>query len=99
MITIAYPYDVHVCTTCTVEQKNVSDLYIFVHRPNLTNLDRLRTLVDMFASSLATSIADSGHILAMLASASNLTPAARYAELFNGMTQVNTGKLYSISIL
>lgn len=56
-------------------------------------MDRLRTLIDMFASNMATSIADSGHVIAMLASASNLTPAARYAELFNGMTQVNTGKL------
>ena len=62
-------------------------------------MDRLHTLIDMFASNMATSIADSGHVLAMLASASNLTPAARYAELFNGMTQVNTEKLYSRSII
>jgi hypothetical protein len=44
----------------------------------------------MLASNMAASIADNGHVLAMLASASSLTPAARYAELFNGMTQVNT---------
>lgn len=78
--------------------QNVSDL-CFIYRPNLTNMDRLHTLIDMFASNMATSIADSGHVLAMLASASNLTPAARYAELFNGMTQVNTKKLYSRSII
>lgn len=71
-----------------VHDRIKSDLF-YLCRSNLTNLDRLHTLVDMFASNLATSIADSGHVLAMLASASNLTPAARYAELFNGMTQVN----------
>lgn len=76
----------------------MSDLF-YHYRPNLTNLDRLRTLIDMFASNLATSIADSGHLLAMLASASNLTRAAKYAELFSGMTQVNTVKLYSRLIL
>lgn len=61
---------------------------LYYCRPNLTNIVRLRTLVDMFASNMATSIAGVGHVFAMTASASSLTPAARLTEIFNGITQV-----------
>lgn len=62
-------------------------------RPNLSNLERLRTLIDMFSSNMSIGIADAGHLYAMMASASSLTPASRLNELFYGMTQVNVTNL------
>ena len=66
----------------------------FICSPNLTSLERLRTLVDMYASNMATSIADSGHLYAMMSSASSLSPAAQLSETFNGMTQVTISGLF-----
>lgn len=59
------------------------------YRPNLSSLERLRTLIDMFSSNLSVGIADAGHLYAMMASASSLTSASRLNEIFHGMTQVN----------
>eukprot|EP00794_Sanderia_malayensis_P000544 gene544-1199_t len=58
------------------------------NQPNLKDYDRLRTLINSIASDLAMSIADSGHMYSMTSSASSLTPAARFGELFGGMSQV-----------
>ncbi|XP_065057689.1 presequence protease, mitochondrial-like [Rhopilema esculentum] len=59
-----------------------------LNEPNLKNLDRLRTLINSIASDLAMSVADSGHAYAMAVAASQLTPVAKYSELFGGMSQV-----------
>lgn len=58
-------------------------------RPNLSGLERLRTLIDMFSSNMSIGIVDAGHLYAMMVSASSLTPASRLSEMFHGMTQVN----------
>ena len=59
-------------------------------RPNLSDLDRLRTLINSIASDMAMSIADSGHAYAISSAASSLTPAGRFGELFGGISQVCT---------
>lgn len=64
-------------------------VYPYNCRPSLKRLERLRTLIDMFASNVASNVADAGHLFAMLASASSLSPTSRMAEVFMGMTQVN----------
>ena len=77
---------------------NVYTECLLDYSPNLTSLERLRTLVDMYASNMATSIADSGHLYAMMSSASSLSPAAQLSETFNGMTQVNFPWFISLSL-
>lgn len=56
--------------------------------PQFDNPDRLRTLINSYASDLAMSVAQSGHMYAMAAAAKNLTPSAQIAELFGGLSQV-----------
>eukprot|EP00731_Ephydatia_muelleri_P032052 Em0023g559a len=55
--------------------------------PNLSDLERLRVLVNMAASNLATSISNSGHSFAIAAASSGLSPSAAISELFGGLTQ------------
>lgn len=55
--------------------------------PNLTDLERLKVLVNMAASNLATSISNSGHSFAISAAASGLSPSAALSEIFGGLTQ------------
>ena len=63
-------------------------MHYLIYSPNLTSLERLHTLVDMYASNMATSIADSGHLYAMMSSASSLSPAAQLSETSSGTTRV-----------
>ncbi len=69
-------------------------------RPNLSDVERLSTLVKMSASSLASNVASSGHSYAMTAAASGLFPSCQLGELFSGMTQVSGAKytLYVVSV-
>ena len=60
-----------------------------VYSPNLSDMERLKTLVKMSASSLAVNVANSGHNYAMTAASSCLSPSARLNELLTGMSQVS----------
>ena len=56
-----------------------------------TNL--LRTLVNLFASDLATSVSHSGHMYAMMMACSSLAPASHLVEQFGGLSQVSVACL------
>ena len=59
-----------------------------VSSPDFTDRSRLTTLIQMCASELASSVADSGNSYAVMSSASALNPAAAIKEQFDGITQV-----------
>ena len=59
------------------------------YRPTLTNVERLRTLINMMAADLGQSIAHSGHSYALSLAESSLTPSAKLGELLGGLSQVN----------
>ncbi|XP_048577548.1 presequence protease, mitochondrial isoform X1 [Nematostella vectensis] len=56
--------------------------------PRFKDQERLRTLINMLASDLASSIAQSGHSYAVSLASSSLTPAARLDEVLGGLSQV-----------
>lgn len=57
-------------------------------RPTLNDTDVLRTLVNLFASDLAMSVSQSGHMYAMMLACSSLCPASELVEQFGGLSQV-----------
>ncbi|XP_048237962.1 presequence protease, mitochondrial-like isoform X1 [Haliotis rufescens] len=60
--------------------------------PDLKDLNRLTTLINMAASDMASSLSNSGHSYAMKHSSAGLSPAAQLSETFSGVTQVTTMK-------
>ncbi|XP_029657289.2 presequence protease, mitochondrial [Octopus sinensis] len=63
-----------------------------ISRPNFSDKDRLKTLIRMIASDMASSLPSSGHMYAMGQASSTLSPSAQWKELFSGVTQVNMMK-------
>ncbi|XP_052833082.1 presequence protease, mitochondrial-like [Octopus bimaculoides] len=63
-----------------------------ISRPNFSDNDRLKTLIRMIASDMASSLPNSGHMYAMGQASSTLSPSAQWKELFSGVTQVNMMK-------
>lgn len=59
-----------------------------VFSPDLKDLNRLTTLINMAASDMASSLSNSGHSYAMKHSSAGLSPAAQLSETFGGVTQV-----------
>ncbi len=58
-------------------------------RLDLTDMNRMTTLVMMSAAHMANSLADAGHMYAMTHAASSLDPTAKYKESMSGVTQVS----------
>ncbi|XP_074650710.1 presequence protease, mitochondrial-like isoform X2 [Tubulanus polymorphus] len=76
--------------------RNTSDmldllLKIF-HRLDLSDTNRLVTLIGMTAADMANSLADSGHRFAMSLASGNLTHASHINEQWNGVSQVTLMK-------
>ncbi|KAI8373250.1 peptidase M16C associated-domain-containing protein [Blakeslea trispora] len=60
-----------------------------IHETNFDELDKLKTLIIGNASSMANSVAYSGHVFARTFAGASLTPGMHTSEILSGMTQVN----------
>ncbi|KAK3769391.1 hypothetical protein RRG08_029019 [Elysia crispata] len=73
--------------------KHMLDLWTqIINSPDFSDLNRLSTLIKMTASSLASSLADSGHQYAMSSSAAGLDVVSQNNEILFGYSQVHTMK-------
>ncbi|GAB1608745.1 presequence protease, mitochondrial-like [Argonauta hians] len=63
-----------------------------ISRPNFSDRDRLKTLIRMSASDLASGLSGSGHMYALGRAASTLSPLSQWKERFSGVTHVNMMK-------
>ena len=66
-------------------------------RLDLSDHQRLQTLVSMSAAELASSMSGSGHVIAMTHAARGLVPSADLRETLGGISQVNT-KIYQLPV-
>ncbi|GFS14841.1 presequence protease, mitochondrial [Elysia marginata] len=73
--------------------KHMLDLWThIINSPDFTDVSRLSTLIKMSASSLASSLVDSGHQYAISSSAANLDVVSRNHEILFGYSQVRKVK-------
>ncbi|KAG0245482.1 Mitochondrial presequence protease [Actinomortierella wolfii] len=63
-------------------------IQMLIQETNFDNVEKLRTLIQLNASSLSNSVANSGHMFARTNAASYLTLGGNASEQYNGMTQV-----------
>lgn len=80
-----------ILSSCCVD-KNIPAMFGLIqktiHETNFENVEKLKHLIRMNASSVISNIAESGHSFARTYAASRLTPSGRLAEVQSGMTQV-----------